>query len=202
MKILSTFLLMLTFGSNTIALSAELKANQPAPQFETTDVDGKAVKLADFKGKWVVLEWFNKGCPFVQKHYNSKNMQSLQKTYTKKGVIWITINSTNPEHKNFVTAAQAKTDAVDLGAFSTHIVMDPKGEIGNKYGAMTTPHMFVINPDQKVSYLGAIDANNSIHDKNIASTKNYVANALDQGMEGKPIDLAYAKPYGCSVKYK
>ncbi|RZK66983.1 MAG: redoxin domain-containing protein [Pedobacter sp.] len=93
---------MLTLGLNSIALSAELKAGQPAPQFETTDVDGKALKLSDFKGKWVVLEWFNKGCPFVQKHYSSQDMQNLQKTYTKKGVVWITINSTNSKHKDFV----------------------------------------------------------------------------------------------------
>jgi peroxiredoxin len=172
-----------------------------APAFQLTDLDGKTVRLADFKGKFVVLEWVNFDCPFVRKHYGSENMQKLQKAYTGKDVVWITINSSAPGKQGHLTADEAKEIAAEEGASPTRFLLDPKGVTGRAYGAKTTPHMYVIDPKGKLLYNGAIDDKPSTKVADVPTSKNYVVAALDAAMAGKPVETATTKPYGCSVKY-
>ncbi len=200
-KIKSFMLAGLIALSSTVAL-AEAEVGKDAPAFEAKDADGKTQKLSDYKGKWVVLEWFNKGCPFVKKHYASKNMQKLQAKYTKKDVIWLTVNSSAAGKQGNVDGPTALKDAKKFEASPTAIVLDADGKVGKAYGAKTTPHMFVINPEQKVVYAGAIDDNESPNPKTISGAVNYVEKALDSGMKNQKIEVASSKPYGCSVKYQ
>lgn len=172
-----------------------------APAFSLTDLEGKTVKLSDFKGKFVVLEWVNFDCPFVRKHYGSENMQKLQKTYTGKDVVWITICSSAPGKQGHLTADEAKEATHERGASPTRFLLDPKGAAGRAYGAKTTPHMYVIDPKGKLLYNGAIDDTPSTKVADIPNSKNYVVAALDAAMAGKPVETATTKPYGCSVKY-
>ena len=172
-----------------------------APAFSLTDLEGKTVKLADFKGKFVVLEWVNFDCPFVRKHYGSENMQKLQKTYTGKDVVWITICSSAPGKQGHLTADEAKEATKERGATPTEFLLDPKGVTGRAYGAKTTPHMYVIDPKGKLLYNGAIDDMPSTKVADVPNSKNYVVAALDAAMAGKPVENATTKPYGCSVKY-
>lgn len=181
---------------------ADAEVGKPAPEFEVKDAEGKTHKLADFKDKWVVLEWFNKGCPYVKKHYGSKNMQKLQEAYTKKGVIWLTVNSSAEGKQGHVDGKTAIKDAKKFKAVPSAILLDADGKVGKAYGAKTTPHMFIINPKQEVVYAGAIDDNDSPNPATISGARNYVENALDAGMSNKTIEVASSKPYGCSVKYK
>lgn len=180
---------------------AEAVPNKPAPDFRAKDALGKAVKLADFKGQWIVLEWFNKDCPFVKKHYGSNNMQDLQKKYTQKGVKWIQVISSAPGKQGHMDGKSM----VDLGKAQGHAatttLLDEDGSVGKSYGAKTTPHMFIINPDGIVVYAGAIDDNDSSNPSVIPTSKNYVAAALDAGLLGKDIAVSASKAYGCSVKY-
>ncbi len=180
---------------------ADAVPGQAAPAFEIKDATGKWHKLADFKGKWVVLEWFNKDCPFVKKHYSSSNMQKLQQDYTAKGVVWLTVNSSAKGKQGYVEPQQALADAKERRAAPSAILLDTDGKVGKAYGAKTTPHMYVINPDQQVVYAGAIDNNDSSDPKVIPASKNYVVEALDSALAGKPIATASSRPYGCSVKY-
>jgi peroxiredoxin len=187
--------------TSTFAI-AEAKIGEPAPSFQAQDAQGKTQKLSDYKGKWVVLEWFNKGCPFVKKHYSSKNMQNLQAKYTQENVIWLTVNSSALGKQGHVDGPTALKDAADLGAKPTAIILDADGKVGKAYGAKTTPHMFVINPEQTLVYAGAIDNNDSANAKTIEGAVNYVAKALDAGMKNQKIEISSTKPYGCSVKYE
>jgi peroxiredoxin len=180
---------------------AEAEVGKPAPEFELSNHRGETIRLADFNGKWLVLEWFNNDCPFVVKHYKSNNMQTLQKKYTEKGVQWVSVVSSAPGKQGHVTEEQAKKLIEQNKAHVTHMLLDPKGIMGKAYGAKTTPHMFVINPQGVVVYAGAIDDNSSSNPKVIRHSKNYVAAALDQGMAGQPIKVTSSRPYGCSVKY-
>lgn len=180
---------------------ADAVPGNPAPAFEVKDANGKDQKLSDYKGKWVVLEWFNKDCPFVKKHYSSKNMQKLQKEYTGKNVVWLTVNSSAKGKQGYADATQALKDAKERDAAPTAILLDADGKVGKAYGAKTTPHMFVINPDQNVVYAGAIDDKESTEPKDISSSKNYVEAALNEGLAGKPITTKSSRAYGCGVKY-
>lgn len=173
-----------------------------APTFTATDSNGKSHDLASFKGKYVVLEWLNHGCPYVKKHYNAKNMQTLQKAYTDKGVVWLSIISSAEGKQGYSTPAEANEAVAKHGASPTAVLLDPKGDIGRLYGAKTTPHMFVINPAGEVIYKGAIDSESSTDPADIAGATNYVTAALDAAMAGKPVATAQSKPYGCSVKYE
>jgi peroxiredoxin len=181
--------------------NAAAVVGKAAPAFSLTDMDGKTVKLSDFKGKFVVLEWVNFDCPFVRKHYGSENMQKLQKTYTGKDVVWITICSSAPGKQGHLTAAEAKEATAERGASPTEFLLDPKGVTGKAYGAKTTPHMYVIDPKGKLLYNGAIDDTPSTKVADVPTSKNYVVAALDAAMAGKPVENATTKPYGCSVKY-
>ncbi len=181
---------------------SEVTVGQAAPDFTLTDTNGKAVKLSDFKGKYVVLEWFSYDCPFVEKHYGSGNLQNLQKAYTQKGVVWLSINSSAEGKEGFYSASETNSKMQEKGGSPSAILLDSDGKVGKLYGAKTTPHMFIVNPDGNLIYQGAIDDKSSFDPADIAVAKNYVQAALEEAMAGKPVTTASTKSYGCSVKYK
>jgi len=184
------------------AVLANVAAGQAAPEFTLTDIQGKPQKLSAYRGKYVVLEWFNSECPFVQKHYESGNMQSLQKKYSDKGVVWLTVNSTSPESSNYRDAARSQQIVKDWKINSAALVLDPDGKVGQTYGARTTPHMWVIDPSGKVIFAGGIDDKATFRAADVKDAKNFVAAALDESLAGKAVSVSAATPYGCSVKYK
>ncbi|MGI8895581.1 MAG: thioredoxin family protein [Casimicrobiaceae bacterium] len=172
-----------------------------APDFSITDTAGKAVKLSDFKGKFVVLEWTNPECPFVQKHYVSQNMQGLQEEWAAKDVVWLSINSTNQSSSEFKTPQQMSEWMKAKGAAQKATLIDATSAAGKAYSAKTTPHMFVIDPAGKVLYNGAIDDKRSANPADAKTAKNYVRAALTEATTGKPVTVASTTPYGCTVKY-
>ncbi|MEW6144608.1 MAG: redoxin domain-containing protein [Thermodesulfobacteriota bacterium] len=182
--------------------AAEAQAGKKAPEFAFTDIEGTQAKLSDFRGKYVVVEWFNHGCPFVGKHYKSDKMQDLQRKYTEAGVVWIAVNSTSDGHDNYRDAETSKKEAETKGTSATYIVLDPSGEIGKLYGAKTTPDIFIINPEGVIIYTGAADSINSTDTGDIEKATNYIDKALTEALAGKPVTTPETKPYGCSVKYK
>jgi peroxiredoxin len=182
-------------------VQAAVSVGQPAPDFKVKDTSGKDVSLAAYKGKFVVLEWVNPGCPFVQKHYDSSNMQATQKSATAKGVVWLTVSSTSPDAGDYKSPAQLAAWTKEKGAAPTATLMDDSGAIGKSFGARTTPHMYVIDPQGKLVYAGAIDDKPSARKTDVAGATNYVSKALDEALAGKPVSKASSEPYGCSVKY-
>ena len=184
-----------------LPVAAAVRAGEAAPNFTATDSNGHPHSLAENKGKFVVLEWHNQGCPYTKKHYDSGNMQKLQKLWTSKGVVWFTVISSAPGEQGYVTAAQENDYVKRMGAAPTAVLLDPKGDLGHLYGAKTTPHMFVINPQGQVIYEGAIDDKPTPEESDIAGATNYVSAALKEAMAGKPVAVAASRPYGCSVKY-
>lgn len=183
------------------AAQAAVAPGQAAPEFSLVDINGKVQKLSDYRGKYVVLEWFNAECPFVQKHYESGNMQALQARYTQKGVVWLGINSTSPRHSNYRDPARSHAILKDWKSAPTAFLLDPDGKVGKQYGARTTPHMYVIDPKGTLVYVGGIDDKPSTSQRDIATARNLVAAALDESLSGKPVGTPSAMPYGCSVKY-
>jgi len=183
------------------AALASATVGQPAPAFTVTDLAGKAVNLADYKGKTVVLEWHNFGCPFVQKHYKSGNMQALQKKYAND-VVWLAVNSTNRSASDYTEPAKLTEQLKGFNAAPARYLMDEPGTVGMAYGAKTTPHMYVIDPTGKVVYNGAIDDKRSTNPEDVKTARNYVAAALDEMKAGKPVTTATTAPYGCSVHYR
>jgi peroxiredoxin len=183
------------------AAAASAPVGQPAPAFTVTDLAGKAVNLADYKGKTVVLEWHNFGCPFVQKHYKSGNMQALQKKYGGE-VVWLAVNSTNKGHGDWIDPPVLTKQLKDFNATPAHYLVDEPGRMGIAYGAKTTPHMYVIDPQGKVVYNGAIDDKRSTNPEDVKTSKNYVVAALDELKAGKPVSVASTAPYGCTIKYR
>lgn len=177
------------------------RINAPAPDFSATDSYGKTRTLSAYKGKIVVLEWTNNGCPFVGKHYGSGNMQSLQKKYTGQGVVWLTVVSSAPGTQGYVNAEDANRDTEKRGAAPTAVLLDPTGVLGHLYGAQATPHMYVIAPDGQLVYMGAIDDAPSADPSDIPSSKNYVAAAIEEVKAGQRVTVPATKAYGCSVKY-
>jgi peroxiredoxin len=186
----------------TASFADEVKVGSAAPDFTLKDVNGKTHNLADYKGKFVVLEWFNEGCPFVKKHYTSGNMQKLQKEYTGKDVVWLSISSSAEGQQGHMTPDTAPKTLTDWKMDSTKVLLDHDGKVGHMYGAKTTPHMFVIDKEGKLVYQGAIDSKPSPNTADIDGAENYVRVALDNSMAGKPVTTSSTKPYGCSVKYK
>ncbi|MEP7015814.1 MAG: thioredoxin family protein [Verrucomicrobiota bacterium] len=172
-----------------------------APNFSLSDAKGKTHSLADYKGKYIVLEWFNPECPFVKKHYGGGNMQKLQEEYTGKGVVWLSIDSSAPGNEGSLTPDQAEKVINGWKTHQTALLLDLEGKAGKSYGAKNTPHMFVISPEGKIVYEGAIDSKASPNPDDIASSTNYVKLALDESLAGKPVSKPNTKPYGCSVKY-
>jgi peroxiredoxin len=186
------------------ALSTSVHAalpGQPAPGFRATDVNGKTVSLADFRGKTVVLEWNNPNCPFVQKHYTSGNMQSLQQKNMESGVVWLAVNSTTESHSDYMSPAKLAAWFADQKAAPTAILMDTRGDIGRAYGAKVTPHMYVIDPKGTLIYAGAIDDKRSANPADVKTATNYVAAALADARAGKPVASASTSAYGCTIKY-
>lgn len=173
-----------------------------APDFSVKDAKGETHSLSEYKGKYVVLEWFNPGCPFVRKHYESGNMQKLQREFTGKNVAWLTIDSSAPGEQGSLTPEEATTTMAAWKMHSTALLLDPHGKVAKAYGAKNTPHMFVINPDGKLVYEGAIDNKPSTDQADIATASNYVKAALDESMTGKSVSTPASRPYGCSVKYE
>jgi peroxiredoxin len=184
----------------TPALAA--KVGDPAPDFTATDSNGQSHHLADYKGKYVVLEWHNQGCPFTRKHYASGNMQHLQKEWTEKGVVWLTVISSAPGTQGYVTAPEENDYVKKMNAVPTAVLLDPDGNLGHLYAAKTTPHMFIIDPKGVLIYNGAIDDHPTPDQGDIPNSKNYVSEALEQAMSGKQVSDPATRPYGCSVKYK
>jgi len=172
-----------------------------APEFSGTDIDGHEFSLSALKGKKVVLEWTNHQCPFVMKHYDSGNMQAMQKAAQKKGVEWISIISSAPGRQGHVSAEEANKIVSDSGATITAKILDETGTIGKAYDAKTTPHMFVIDAEGNVAYAGAIDSQPSPNPATIEGATNYVNAAIDALEAGQPVEVAQTQPYGCSVKY-
>ena len=180
---------------------AEVKVGAPAPVFSAVNSDGKTVNLNDYRGKTVVLEWTNDGCPYVRKHYGSGNMQALQKKYGNE-VVWLMVNSTAKSAADYEDPAKISGQLKQFGAHPAAYVMDEAGRIGAAYGAKVTPHMYIIDASGKVAYNGAIDDKRSTNPEDVKTSKNYVAAALDELKAGKPVSVATTAPYGCTVKYR
>jgi peroxiredoxin len=172
-----------------------------APDFSGTDSNGQVQTLAKDRGKFVVLEWHNQGCPYTRKHYESGNMEALQREWTAKGVVWLTVISSAPGRQGYVSAADENAYLKKMQADPTAVILDPNGQLGKLYGAKTTPHMFIIDPSGKLIYSGAIDDHPTSDPDDIKDSKNYVNQALTEAMAGKPVAEPVTRPYGCSVKY-
>ncbi len=181
--------------------AAQATIGQPAPAFAVTDTQGRAVKLADFKGKHVVLEWVNPGCPYVQKHYNSGNMPATQKGARAKDVVWLSINSTSADHRDYLKPAELDAWLKARDSAMSATLMDADGKVGRAYGARTTPHMYLIDPQGKLLYAGAIDSIPSASTADIKSATNYVNQALGETLAGKALSKPASQAYGCSIKY-
>jgi peroxiredoxin len=177
------------------------KTGDRAPEFTATASNGKTVRLSDYRGKYVVLEWHNNGCPYVGKHYNSGNMQKLQKEWTARGVVWFTVLSSAPGKQGYVTASEENNYLTKEQAAPTAALLDPTGQIGHLYDAKTSPQMVVINPQGVVIYDGAIDDKPTTDLEDVPGATNYVNLALEQAMAGKQVQTPTTRPYGCSVKY-
>jgi hypothetical protein len=178
------------------------RVGEPGPDFAATDTNGKVHKLSEYRGQFVVLEWTNRGCPYTQKHYNSGNMQRLQREWTGKGVIWLTIISSAPGTQGYVTAPEENAYLKEVNAAPTAVLLDPTGAVGQLYDAKTTPHMFIINSQGTLIYNGAIDDRPTTDLADVNGAKNYVSVSLQEATSGKPVTDATTRPYGCSVKYR
>jgi peroxiredoxin len=180
---------------------ASPSVGKPAPDFTGVDTGGQQVKLSDFRGKTVVLEWTNDGCPYVRKHYRTGNMQALQKELTGEGIVWLSVISSSPGSQGYVEPAEADKLTTSRDAAPTAVLLDPEGKIGRLYDAKVTPHMYIIKPDGTLAYQGAIDDKPTTRDRDVKTAKNYVKTALNQIAAGKPVDPAVTRAYGCTVKY-
>ena len=191
----------LAFAASTAPARAAPEIGKPAPTFSAVGSDGKTYDLAALEGKFVVLEWLNHGCPYVKKHYGGGNMQALQKEYTAKGVVWLSVISSAPGKQGHATAEQANAAVKEHGAHPTAVLLDESGAVGRLYDAKTTPHMFIIDSSGTLVYAGAIDDQPSFESESLAGATSYLRAALDEAMAGKPVTVASTKAYGCSVKY-
>ncbi len=180
---------------------ASAAVGQPAPAFSAVDTAGKTVSLADFKGRHVVLEWVNPGCPYVRKHYDTQNMQATQKGAAGQGVVWLSINSTTSEHGDYLAPSQMAAWMTQQGAAAAATLMDEDGSVGRAYGARTTPHMYVIDPQGTLVYAGAIDSKPTANKADIATAVNHVNVALAESLAGKPVGTPSTRAYGCTIKY-
>lgn len=183
------------------AAQATAVVGQPAPAFQAVDAAGKAVQLTDFKGKTVVLEWVNPGCPFVKKHYGSGNMQATQKAAAADGVVWLTVSSTHTGSADYKKPADLDAWMKSQGAVA-RTVMDDDGQNGKAWGAKTTPHLYIVDASGKLAYAGAIDSIPSAKAEDIPKSINYVTQALGELKAGQPVSKPSTTPYGCSIKYR
>jgi peroxiredoxin len=199
-NMLKFLVIFLTLTTGAFAY-ADVKTGDPAPNFSLTDTNGQSHSLTDLKGKYVVLEWYNPDCPFVKKHYDSGNMQALQKEFADKGVVWLMVSSSSTGKEGNYSSEEFNKILKDQKANDTALLLDSNGEVGKLYGAKTTPHMFVINSEGVLIYQGAIDDKPSTDTADIATSKNYVRDALNEAMRGTEVAMSTTKSYGCSVKY-
>src|SRR6266849_2176659 len=202
MKTKSILTILASLATTTFLALYAPPVGSAAPDFSLTDAKGKTYSLSEYKGKYVVLEWFNPECPFVKKHYGGGNMQKLQEEYTGKGVVWLTINSNAPGTEGNLSPEQAEKVANAWKTKQTALLLDPEGKAGRAYGAKNTPNMVIVNPEGKIVYQGAIDSKATPNPADIPNSTNYVKVALDDSLSGKPVSNPTTKPYGCSVKYK
>jgi peroxiredoxin len=179
-----------------------VETGQPSPEFTLQDINGQAVSLAKQREKFVVLEWINHGCPFVKKHYDSGNMQALQKEFVGKGVQWLSICSSAEGKQGHMKSVEWRKVNNEKGGHATAILLDEAGDVGRLYGAKTTPHMYIIDPKGILIYQGAIDDTPSADTADVKGAVNYVRAALNEALDGKPVSTSTTKPYGCGVKYK
>jgi peroxiredoxin len=193
-----SFLFMLTVAGAT---PAAVKVGQAAPEFTGTDTQGRQHTLSDYRGKFLVLEWTNHDCPYVRKHYGAGNMQAQQKEAAAQGVAWLSIISSAPGKQGHVSPAQADQLTTQRNAAPSAVLLDDGGEIGRLYGAKTTPHMYIIDPEGKLIYMGGIDSIASASPDDIGKASQSVRVALDEALAGKAIGTPVSRPYGCSVKY-
>ncbi len=188
-------------GATVASIASASAPGAQAPDFAVADAAGKPVKLSDYRGRFVVLEWTNPECPFVRKHYDSKNMQGLQAEWGAQDVVWLSVNSTREGHYEHKSGAEMQAWMKAQGGSPKAVLIDGRSEVGRAYAAKTTPHMFVIDPSGKVVYAGAIDDRRSANPADAKAAKNYVTAALTEAKAGKPVTVASTTPYGCSVKY-
>ncbi|KRC18408.1 thioredoxin family protein [Acidovorax sp. Root217] len=181
---------------------AAATVGQPAPDITLKDTTGKTVRLSDFKGKHVVLEWTNPGCPFVRKHYDSGNMPATQKDAAGKDVVWLAVNSTEKASGDYLEPAKLTSWLKERQSVPTAILMDEEGTAGRAYGARTTPHMYIVNPQGQLIYAGGIDSIASAKADDIPRATNYVKTGLAEALAGKSLTASTTRPYGCSIKYK
>ncbi len=191
----------LTLVGGACAQSSGPEIGAPAPAFTLVDTHGNEHSLADFRGEWVVLEWLNYGCPYVQKHYNSGNMQALQEKYGEKGVKWLAIVSSAPGKQGYYEPAAMNEQNEAHGQSALAVLLDPEGTVGRMYNAQTTPQMVIIDPEGTLLYNGAIDDKPSSRPASLEGAHNYLSAGLDEAMAGQPVSDPTTKPYGCSVKY-
>jgi len=188
--------------SDAAPMLASPEVNKPAPVFTATDTKGRTHTLDSYRGKWVVLEWFNHECPYTKKHYGTDNMQALQREYTGKGIVWFSVVSSAPGKQGYHdSAADADRAMLEKKASPSFVVRDTAGVLGRLYGARTTPHLYAIDPEGVLRYAGAIDDKRSSRVKDVETARNYLKAALDSGLAGRPIAPATTQPYGCEVKY-
>lgn len=179
----------------------EVKIDAMAPGFTLKSASGKEIKLSDFRGKVVALEWLNYGCPFVKKHYKANNMQKLQEKYTSEGVVWLSVISSAKGEQGYSSPDKALQDKGEHKSKATHVLLDVDGEVGKAYGAKVTPHMYVVDKKGVLVYQGGIDSIASTDVKDIKLATPFMDNALNAAVEGEEIKIKESKPYGCSVKY-
>ncbi|WP_172223545.1 thioredoxin family protein [Caenimonas soli] len=187
-----------------VAVSAQAAPaiGQNAPDFTLQDTSGKTVKLSDYRGKHVVLEWTNPGCPYVRKHYDSGNMPATQKEAVDKGVVWLSINSTEKSSWEYMGPAKLVAWQKERMAQPSAVLLDEEGTAGKAYGARTTPHLYIVDPQGRLIYAGGIDSIPSSNPDDIKRAVNYVRQGLNEALAGKPLTAASTRPYGCSIKYK
>lgn len=193
------FAALALLGAATLAQA--VTPGSAAPAFSLTDLQGKPLTLESLRGQWVVLEWTNPECPFVRKHYDSGNMQATQRAAADLKVTWVQVNSTNAQHGEYYPAAKMQAWLASMKAAPTYATLDASGAVGKAYGAKTTPHMYLIDPNGKVAYNGAIDDKRSASPADIAGARNHIKLAMSEALAGKPVSVAATTPYGCSIKY-
>ncbi|KXI29567.1 thioredoxin family protein [Paraglaciecola hydrolytica] len=192
-------LFALTLSTSVLA---KVSIDKAAPDFTLTNSQGQSVSLSDYKGKYVVLEWTNHLCPYVQKHYDSDNMQSLQRKYTADDVVWLSIISSAPGKQGYVEPAEANRLTAERKALPSHVLFDPEGDTGKNYDAKTTPHMYIIDPQGQLRYAGGIDNIKSANQADIPKAINYLDAGMTALLSGGEVENKLTAPYGCSIKYK
>lgn len=181
--------------------TADATVGEQAPEFEVMGADGVMYSLSDFEGQYVILEWLNYGCPYIQKHYNGDNMQQLQEKYTEEGVVWLSVISSAPGTQGYMEAEEAQQSIEEYDSSPTAILLDPEGEMGRAYDARVTPHMFIIDPEGVVRYNGAIDDKPTPQASSLETAHNYIDAAMNSLMNGEEVQVKSNTPYGCNVKY-